>query len=298
MAFFEYIDGDSKAMEKNIQVINGTKVTRYNGFLSIKMELKEAKHFNSPPFIGYGLEGYVVACMISCWHETNVAFIRETVKEYGTCNQIDGYIHASDDYTIVVSSEKVEVAKSVMSRCNLKFSKILIFNTLKENIVVSNLDIWKKVINKKNKHYDIKKYLQILNSSSGFQLSSGKKTNIYIETLPAANMYEVIERTVEKYSQILVKYDVYVGLGFGGVYFAIVSAMLMGKKFFVLDMKEHKTKINYNGDTLFFDDFISTGTNIEIADSLVDNKGKKAAIVLYAKKNEGTCIKSYVCDII
>lgn len=63
-------------------------------------------------------------------------------------------------------------------------------------------------------------------------------------------------------------------------------------------MKEHKTKINYNGDTLFFDDFISTGTNIEFAHNLVDNKGKKAAIVLYAKKNEGACIKSYVCDII
>ena len=47
--------------------------------------------------------------------------------------------------------------------------------------------------------------------------------NSYVETLPAANTYKVIEKAVQKYCRVLSTYDIYIGLGYGGVFFSIVA---------------------------------------------------------------------------
>ena len=53
------------------------------------------------------------------------------------------------------------------------------------------------------------------------------------------------------------------------MFFSIVAAMLMNKKVVILDMKKEKDKLDINGNILFFDDFMSTGLNIEKAYRIV-----------------------------
>ena len=71
-------------------------------------------------------------------------------------------------------------------------------------------------------------------------------TKSIIYQKPAANTYKVIEKAVQKYCRVLSTYDIYIGLGYGGVFFSIVAAMLMNKKVVILDMKKEKDKLDIN----------------------------------------------------
>ena len=186
----------------------------------------------------------------------------------------------------------------VAAKHKIEIKKIVSFNTLEQKVILPKFHFCQSKIEERYIGYDFKKHLKFLRSSEGFWLSSGKHMNSYVETLPAANTYKVIEKAVQKYCRVLSTYDIYIGLGYGGVFFSIVAAMLMNKKVVILDMKKEKDKLDINGNILFFDDFMSTGLNIEKACDIVNNNGKKSAILLYAKKNVETCIEYFVCDII
>lgn len=285
-------------MEKKSCKIGKVTLLTEKGVFSIKenMEIMCQNDGVKSPFIGYGLAGYIIASYLGGMYKSDVAFIREKPKQYGTCNQVDGKI--SDIYTLVVQEGREKEAIGVAAKHKIEIKKIVSFNTLEQKVILPKFHFCQSKIEGRYIGYDFKKHLKFLRSSEGFWLSSGKHMNSYVETLPAANTYKVIEKAVQKYCRVLSTYDIYIGLGYGGVFFSIVAAMLMNKKVVILDMKKEKDKLDINGNILFFDDFMSTGLNIEKACDIVNNNGKKSAILLYAKKNVETCIEYFVCDII
>lgn len=69
-----------------------------------------------------------------------------------------------------------------------------------------------------------------------------------------------------------------------------------GEEIFLVISHNHKD--HYFGARNYYKYFKTTGLNIEKACDIVNNNGKKSAILLYAKKNVETCIEYFVCDII
>ena len=55
-----------------------------------------------------------------------------------------------------------------------------------------------------------------------------------------------------------------------GCVFSVVAAMLMNKKGGYFRYEKEKDKLDINGNILFFDDFMSTGLNIEKACDIVN----------------------------
>lgn len=279
----------------------GVYVLKDRNLLTVEGIMADLKLDLNNMYIGYGLEGYLIACVLSFYRRKNVAFIRNAEKQYGTCNILDGYIDLSANYTLVVPEEKEQEAYDIALNNNIKIKKIYVVKVIKRELSLNCLHVWKEGDYQTFpiQHVDMKLYLKVLRSRKGFILSSGAKSDIYLETLPAANMFKVIETAINKFKEELNEYELYVGLGFGGVFFSIIASMLMKKKFILLDMREEKTPKTFeSGKVLFFDDFLSSGSNLEIANEIIQSDVEKAAIVLYSRKKDIDALKLYVCELV
>ena len=200
-------------MEKKSCKIGKVTLLTEKGVFSIKenMEIMCQNDGVKSPFIGYGLAGYIIASYLGGMYKSDVAFIREKPKQYGTCNQVDGKI--SDIYTLVVQEGREKEAIGVAAKHKIEIKKIVSFNTLEQKVILPKFHFCQSKIEERYIGYDFKKHLKFLRSSEGFWLSSGKHMNSYVETLPAANTYKVIEKAVQKYCRVLSTYDIYIGLG-------------------------------------------------------------------------------------
>ena len=73
-------------MEKKSCKIGKVTLLTEKGVFSIKenMEIMCQNDGVKSPFIGYGLAGYIIASYLGGMYKSDVAFIREKPKQYGT----------------------------------------------------------------------------------------------------------------------------------------------------------------------------------------------------------------------
>lgn len=276
-----------------IKYIEWIYVVRNNSFFQVGIDenVSENMFETSDELIGYGIEGYLVASFFAVLNRKDVAFCRRKAKNHGTGNRIDGVIK-NKSYTLVCLEGDISCAVD-MIKDSVSITNIIVIYLRSELIDDLTCYDFRSVTSRKEEKMDLGllDYVNLLSDRS-YLLSSGKTIGYYYETLPAANTYELIEYVFSRRKDCFINYDVYVGIGYGGVFFSMFAAMKMKKRLYVYydNGSAEGTPINISfntQDVLLFDDFISTGGSIMRA--VREGKIEKyKGIVLYAKNGFGT----------
>lgn len=273
-----------------IKHIDWIYVVRNNSFFQVGIDenVSEEMFKISEELIGYGVEGYLISSFFAVLNQKDVAFCRRNTKRHGTCNRIDGVIK-NKTYTLICLEEDISCAINAIYN-SVSVASIIAINL--RNELKKDLTSWdfETIISKgcKAKDLDLSDYVNLLNDKN-YLLSSGKTLGHYYETLPAANTYKLIESILLKKESEFTKYDTFVGVGYGGIFFSIFAAMKMKKRLLIFydnccaeNVSLHKSF--YTNNALFFDDFISTGGSVMKA--VKEGKFEKyKCIILYAKSN-------------
>jgi len=282
----ELYDREDNALEnlilKNISILKDKSIMVLN-----TDKILQLPEITDTQLLGFGLDGYAVASYYGALLKVDVGFIRTESKTHGTKKNVDGVIDAQKDICLFVEESKIDFALLTTKKYGLHIRYVYSFSSEERTLPKSgDIVLYPEYTLPKCCEENISEYVNYIYSDDGFLLSSGLKSNRYIETLPAANTYSLINYIIHKYQSFLESFDAFVGIGYGGIFFSVVSAIALSKRFFVFDAASTDShKYHSTGSFLFFDDFISTGKNLGIANKFFHSDCQNGAIVLYAKEN-------------
>lgn len=273
-----------------IKHVNWIYVIRNKSFFQVGVDgnISEEMFKTNEELIGYGIEGYLISSFFAVLNKKDVAFCRRNIKQHGTCSRIDGVLR-NKTYTLICLEEDIACAINAINNVVsvVRIVVIKLQNELKNDLTSWDFDA---IISKgcKKKDVDLLDYVNLLNDRN-YLLSSGKTLGHYYETLPAANTYELIENILLNKKSKFTKYDTFIGVGYGGIFFSVFAAMKFKKRLLVFYDNCYVENISFhepfqNSNVLVFDDFISTGESVMKA----VNGGKfekYKCIILYAKSN-------------
>jgi len=270
----------------NIENIEWIYVTKENEVykLGIGQNLAVEKFVVEQSIIGYGIEGYLLASFFAILNKKDVAFCRRNKKCHGTGKTIDGVV-TPHKYCLFCLEQDIEEAICQLQD-SINIDKIITFklkNKFENSWLNSILGISTGECLVDDK-INMREYVDTL-CDRHYVLSSGKVKDYYYETLPAANTYKLIQNVVYKNYIELSKGDAYVGIGYGGVYFAIYASMIYKRDLYIFyDEYDEQTYSLPDTQVIFFDDFVSTSKSIKNAVYKLGVHMYKS-IILYAKKN-------------
>lgn len=266
-----------------VQMLKCQKCGAFYRIVDIDTTKENIDDFRSKHLLGYGLEGYAVACVYGNVLKVGVTFGREKEKNHGTEKNIDGYsVDSTDSCVLFCASDKIKAALNRFSNYNIV--SIYTFNVEQKAIVqiVSCSDYGET--NGKFCSSSLEKYVLYLEGGS-YTLSSGKISNSYYETLPAANTYGAVRTVVEEFYTKIQKYNTAVGIGYGGVYLGVCASLALQKELLVFDSDSMREPSLINRQSaVFFDDYISTGKSIKQAYQSLNCTAHCSAIIMYARE--------------
>ena len=240
--------------------IDSLKILNKNGLYTIRgnINIDSLMNMKDVSILGYGIEGYIVAAYVAAINRSNVGFIRNKEKEYGTCKRIDGFYNLKNNVVLFTSSDKVYIVEKFIQTTNIKCDLIYYFDVVNSRII--NLEPLE--FNNIPEYYqcDINSYKKLLTGKE-FILSSGAKSNVYYETLTAANTYTLLNDMIRENEKIILSNKVMGGVGYGGIYFGLLAALISQKPFLAIDVNSVLDTLKID-KILLFDDCTSTGSTI------------------------------------
>ena len=209
------------------------------------------------PFVGeatagYGLEGQLVAAAVCARSGADGAFLRRQPKAHGTKQRYDGALAASTVERVFCSRNDEQACIDTVSELNVSHAQIVTFDVQRSSGSFADLTI--ETALPAADPLSLADAVILLRGQ--FTLSSGKSSNGYWETLPAANRFRVarnLDVTDSDASRI-------VGVGYGGSYIATIVALTSGRQPFVVDPSVSGSE-TLDGPAIVFDDFVTTGAS-------------------------------------
>ena len=231
--------------------------------------------------LGYGIEGYIVAAYVAAINRSNVGFIRNKEKEYGTCKRIDGFYNLKNNVVLFTSSDNVYIVEKFIQTTNIKCDLIYYFDVVNSRII--NLEPLEFDNIPEYYQCDINSYKKLLTGKE-FILSSGAKSNVYYETLTAANTYTLLNDMIRENEKIILSNKVMGGVGYGGIYFGLLAALISQKPFLAIDVNSALDTLKID-KILLFDDCTSTGSTIhKLCDLFQMDIYKISVLSLYVRR--------------
>jgi orotate phosphoribosyltransferase len=223
--------------------------------------------------LGAGIGGHLVASLAAFAKEKNSAFVRKTVKDHGTCKQLDGSVDADGRYVAFCSTGDLHWAQRILPTCGVRIDTVIVIEQRTGGEV---LDSFRWNCNLDVEHAVLHRLPRPPILSGKFTLSSGKQASGYYETLALANDFCAVSYAWAACSASLKEDTTIIGISFGGTYLAVAGAAINGSSPTVVDVAadhiDAPAKIPAS-HLLFIDDFVSTGRSFEVAASRVDAGG-------------------------
>ena len=263
--------------------IDSLKILNKNGLYTIRgnINIDSLMNMKDVSILGYGIEGYIVAAYVAAINRSNVGFIRNKEKEYGTCKRIDGFYNLKNNVVLFTSSDKVYIVEKFIQTTNIKCDLIYYFDVVNSRII--NLEPLEFDNIPEYYQCDINSYKKLLTGKE-FILSSGAKSNVYYETLTAANTYTLLNDMIRENEKIILSNKVMGGVGYGGIYFGLLAALISQKPFLAIDVNSVLDTLKID-KILLFDDCTSTGSTIhKLCDLFQMDIYKISVLSLYVKR--------------
>lgn len=263
--------------------IDSLKILNKNGLYTIRgnINIDSLMNMKDVSILGYGIEGYIVAAYVAAINRSNVGFIRNKEKEYGTCKRIDGFYNLKNNVVLFTSSDNVYIVEKFIQTTNIKCDLIYYFDVVNSRII--NLEPLEFDNIPEYYQCDINSYKKLLTGKE-FILSSGAKSNVYYETLTAANTYTLLNDMIRENEKIILSNKVMGGVGYGGIYFGLLAALISQKPFLAIDVNSVLDTLKID-KILLFDDCTSTGSTIhKLCDLFQMDIYKISVLSLYVKR--------------
>jgi len=263
--------------------IDSLKVLKQDGKYTINgnIDMDRLIKIKDMSILGFGIEGYIVAAYVAAVNRVDVGFIRRERKRHGTCQRIDGCYDLNRNIVLFASADGIHDVNEFIQETNIRCSMICYFDVVEVKCLpCESLDF-----DSRDEYYysEVNSYKRKLVGEE-FILSSGAKSKIYYETLIAANTYKLLNDITRDNAEMILSHEVMVGVGYGGVYFALLAALINHKPFIAIDVCEKLNKLNIEG-VLVFDDCTSTGSTIhKLCDSLQMDIYEISVLSLYVKR--------------
>lgn len=263
--------------------IDSLKILNKNGLYTIRgnINIDSLMNMKDVSILGYGIEGYIVAAYVAAINRSNVGFIRNKEKEYGTCKRIDGFYNLKNNVVLFTSSDNIYIVEKFIQTTNIKCDLIYYFDVVNSRII--NLEPLEFDNIPEYYQCDINSYKKLLTGKE-FILSSGAKSNVYYETLIAANTYTLLNDMIRENEKIILSNKVMGGVGYGGIYFGLLAALISQKPFLAIDVNSVLDTLKID-KILLFDDCTSTGSTIhKLCDLCQMDIYKISVLSLYVKR--------------
>jgi orotate phosphoribosyltransferase len=223
--------------------------------------------------IGVGIAGTLVASSIAAYQEKSASFVRLNQKEHGLPSIWDGKLPSSHAKLAIFCSGSDECyAVEWLRKCEAadKLGSIIVVVEV-ANVLQIDRDVlspWTGRLASSRTLGTIKDIDQYFPRLSGrtFRLSSGLLSEVYIETLPAAYTFDLVNEAVESRATRF-RDAHFVGIAYGGIYLAVVANIKNGFRPLCVDPGAFSEAVAFDpGRIVLIDDFVSTGNSFSKAE--------------------------------